>query len=90
MGTKHGRVIELTKRGDTMSTLNNEYRREYLRRWEAIRYAKSKGFNAELAARVAVRLIARGLAADEVRQALYLAAADDVFGIMNTKKQRGE
>lgn len=68
----------------------SEYRREYLRRWEAIRYAKSKGFNATLAAHVAMEMLARGMAPDEIRQALYLAARDGVFGIMATKKERGE
>jgi hypothetical protein len=67
-----------------------EYRREYLRRWEAVRYAKTKGFNATLAARVAIGLMGRGLRPDEIREALYLAARDGVFGIMETKKQRGE
>lgn len=67
-----------------------EHRREYLRRWERVRYARSKGFNDHKAALVALKLIEHGLSAAEVRECLYLAAATGAFGIMKTKKQRGE
>lgn len=70
-----------------MKQLKTQYRREYLRRWELVRYARSKGFNDHLAAVFALKLIDRGLAADEVRACLYLAADEGVFGIMKTKKE---
>ena len=71
----------------TEKTQKTTWRREYLRRWEKIRYARTKGFNDHLAALVALKLIDRGLEPDEVREALYLAACEGVFGIMRTQKQ---
>lgn len=73
-----------------MTQTKTEYRRAYLQRWEKIRYARTKGFNDRLAALVGLKLIERGLTADEVREALYLAAADGVFGVMMTAKQKIE
>jgi len=58
------------------------WRREYLRRWEKIRYARKKGFDDHKAALVALKLIEYGLDASEVRAALYLAARDGIFGVM--------
>lgn len=68
-------------------TQKTTWRREYLRRWEKIRYARTKGFDDHLAALVALKLIDRGLDPDEVRECLYLAACEGVFGIMRTKNQ---
>lgn len=73
-----------------MTQQKSEYRRAYLQRWEKIRYARSKGFDDRLATLVALKLLARGLAADEVREALYMLAADGVFGVMMTAKQKIE
>lgn len=71
-----------------MTQTKTEYRRAYLQRWEKIRYARTKGFNDRLAALVALKLIERGLAADEVRDCLYIAACEGAFGIMKTQKQK--
>lgn len=70
-----------------MAQIKTEYRRAYLQRWEKIRYARTKGFNDHLATLVALKLIQRGLDPDEVRECLYLAACEGVFGIMRTQKQ---
>ena len=71
-----------------MTQTKTEYRREYLRRWEKIRYARTKGFDDHLAALVALKLIDKGLAPDEVRNCLYIAACEGAFCIMKTQKQQ--
>lgn len=71
-----------------MSIEKTIWRREYLRRWEKIRYARTKGFDDHLAALVALKLIDKGLAPDEVRDCLYIAACECAFGIMKTQKQQ--
>ena len=73
-----------------MTQQKSEYRRAYLQRWEKIRYARAKGFDDHLVALVALKLLARGLTADEVREALYMLAADGAFGVMMTAKQKTE
>ena len=60
-----------------------EYRREYKRRWMAARRARSRGFDDHKAAFLALKLIDQGLSAGEVRAALYLAAREGLFGVMN-------
>ena len=57
-----------------------DYRREYKRRFALVARAKAKGFDAHKAALVALKLIEYGLTAAEVRQGLYLAACDGAFG----------
>lgn len=70
--------------------IQSEYRKAYLRRWEKIRYARSKGFDDHLAALVALKMIERGMTPDEVKEGLYLLAADGAFGVMMTAKQKIE
>lgn len=65
-----------------------EYRREYKRRWTAVKRARDRGFDDHRAALVALKLVEYGLAADEVREALYLAARDGAFGLMNKIKNQ--
>lgn len=67
---------------DQTANQKSVWRREYLRRWEKVRYARKKGFDDHKAAFVALKLIEYGLDAAEVRDALYLAACDGVFGVM--------
>lgn len=71
-----------------MSTEKTIWRREYLQRWEKIRYARAKGFDDHLATLVALKLIDKGLAPDEIRDCLYIAACEGAFGIMKTQKQQ--
>ena len=57
-----------------------EYRKEYKRRWIACKRAAEKGFDTHKAAIVALKLMAKGLSAEEVRQGLYIAARAGAFG----------
>lgn len=70
-----------------MSMTMSEYRREYKRRWTAIHRARDRGFDDHRAALVALKLIDRGLAPDEVREALYILARDGEFGILQKQKE---
>lgn len=66
-----------------MSMTMTEYRREYKRRWMTVKRARGRGFDDHRAALVALKLIDRGLTAGEVRECLYWAASEGVFGAMS-------
>ena len=60
----------------------NEAKKEYFRRYMAERRANARGFDTRKAAQVALRLMGLGLTAAQVRDGLYLAAADGAFGVL--------